>query len=75
MFPMSNTATAVQKSPTMSSRLEPVSTPKSIAEGIFEELRANGLRDKDIIAVSSQILSLLTEEIKVRFAENKSPIA
>ena len=40
--------------------------PKSIADDIFNNLKSNGLADKDIVAVSSEILSRLTEDIKRR---------
>lgn len=39
---------------------------KLLAENIFRDLRAYGLRDKDIVAVSSEILNRLTLEIRSR---------
>lgn len=39
---------------------------KVIAENIFKDLRAYGLGDKDIVAVSSEILNRLTDDLKSR---------
>ena len=39
------------------------SSVKSLANGIFEKLCREGCNTKDIISVSSQLLSLVTDEI------------
>ena len=39
---------------------------KAIAENIFKDLRAYGLADKDIVAISSEILNRLTDDLKSR---------
>ena len=41
-------------------------TPKHIAETIFSELRNQGLKDRDIVSVSSELLSRLTADIQTR---------
>jgi hypothetical protein len=41
-------------------------TAKSIAENIFSELKNKGLKDKDIVSVSSELLSRLTADIQTR---------
>ncbi len=45
--------------------------PKMIAENIFRDLRSYGLQDKDIVAVSSELLGRLTSEIKTRTSEEQ----
>jgi hypothetical protein len=45
---------------------------KMIAENIFNDLRAYGLIDKDIVAVSSEILNKLTDDLKMRYKTNDS---
>lgn len=42
------------------------SLPKAIADNIFDELKLSGLKDKDIVAVSSELLGRLTDEIQER---------
>ncbi len=37
-----------------------------LAEDIFQDLKAKGLSDKDILSVSSEILGKLTSDIKKR---------
>ena len=44
----------------------PIDMTKLIAENIFKDLRSFGLQDKDIVAVSSQLLNHLTLEIRSR---------
>lgn len=39
---------------------------KAIADNIFQELKQSGLKDKDIVAVSSELLGMLTSEIQER---------
>ena len=39
---------------------------KMIAENIFRDLKSYGLEDKDIVAVSSELLSKLTLDIRSR---------
>lgn len=43
-----------------------VDMTKLIAENIFRDLRSYGLQDKDIVAVSSELLNHLTVEIRSR---------
>ena len=43
-----------------------VDMTKLIAENIFRDLRSYGLQDKDIVAVSSELLNHLTLEIRTR---------
>ena len=43
-----------------------VNVTKALAENIFKDLRSHGLRDKDIVAVSSELLNRLTLEIRSR---------
>lgn len=39
---------------------------KMIAENIFRDLRSYGLDDKDIVAVSSELINHLTSDIRTR---------
>lgn len=48
---------------------------KMIAENIFRDLRSYGLRDKDIVAVSSELLGKLTSDIQERGFTNAAPKA
>jgi hypothetical protein len=43
-----------------------VATNKQRAEFIFTELRSQGLKDRDIVSISSELLSRLTSEIQTR---------
>ena len=43
-----------------------VGSHRSIAETIFRDLKSYGLCDKDIVAVSSEILNHLTVDIRQR---------
>ena len=43
-----------------------VEMTKMIAENIFRDLKSYGLQDKDIVAVSSELLSKLTSDIRAR---------
>jgi hypothetical protein len=48
---------------------------KMIAENIFRDLRSYGLRDKDIVAVSSELLGKLTTDIQERGFASVAPKA
>ncbi|KAB8030749.1 hypothetical protein [Fluviispira multicolorata] len=48
-------------------------TTKSIAESIFKDLRSYGLADKDIVAISSELLNKLTDDLKSRNEKNNIP--
>ncbi|WP_186646600.1 hypothetical protein [Fluviispira vulneris] len=39
---------------------------KLIAESIFKDLKSHGFADKDIVAVSSEILNKLTDDLRNR---------
>ncbi|MFZ9519470.1 MAG: hypothetical protein ACO3A4_03240 [Silvanigrellaceae bacterium] len=39
---------------------------KSLAESIFRDLRRHGLKDKDIVSLSSELIAQLTNDIKLR---------
>ena len=54
---------------TLSPALTGQSLYKTLAENIFLDLKASGLRDKEIVAVSSELLSRLTADIVARVAE------
>lgn len=43
-----------------------VDMTKMIAENIFKDLKSYGLQDKDIVAVSSELLNKLTLDIRAR---------
>lgn len=45
--------------------------PKLIAENIFRDLKSYGLQDKDIVAVSSELLSRLSTDIRVRNSDTE----
>lgn len=45
--------------------------PKLIAENIFRDLKSYGLQDKDIVAVSSELLSHLSTDIRVRNSDTE----
>lgn len=40
--------------------------PKTVAESLFRELRSSGFNDKDIVALSSELIGQLTGEILAR---------
>lgn len=40
--------------------------PSVIADNIFKELRSSGLRDKDIVAVSSELIGRLRDDLEAR---------
>lgn len=44
---------------------------KMIAESIFKDLKSSGLADKDIVAVSSELLNKLTDDLKSRYESNQ----
>jgi hypothetical protein len=48
---------------------------KTIAENIFRDLKSVGLRDKDIVAVSSELLNRLTLDIQARVQQEVSEAA
>jgi hypothetical protein len=50
----------------MSPQQGSIDMTKHIAENIFKDLRSFGLQDKDIVAVSSEILNHLTMDIRTR---------
>jgi hypothetical protein len=54
-----------------SGALESSDMPKMIAENIFRDLKSYGLDDKDIVAVSSELLSRLSSDIRVRTTEKE----
>jgi len=39
---------------------------KVLAENLFRDLRLQGLKDKDIVSLSSELIAQLTNDIKVR---------
>lgn len=41
-----------------------VNLHKVIADNIFNDLRSHGMREKDIIAVSSELIAKLTTELQ-----------
>lgn len=63
MHSLMNTINSLKQSGAQSSS---VNMTKVIAENIFRDLRSHGLRDKDIVAVSSEILNRLTLDIRSR---------
>jgi hypothetical protein len=65
MHSLINTIQSLQQS---NAQMSSANTMKVIAETIFEDLKTSGLRDKDIVAVSSEILNRLTLDIQARFA-------
>ncbi|NBW81935.1 hypothetical protein EBR21_09290 [bacterium] len=39
---------------------------KTLAENLFRDLRRQGLKDKDIVSLSSELIAQLTNDIKLR---------
>ncbi|MEN9826317.1 MAG: hypothetical protein RI953_2062 [Pseudomonadota bacterium] len=39
---------------------------KTLAENLFRDLRRHGLKDKDIVSLSSELIAQLTNDIKLR---------
>lgn len=64
MHPLMSTLNALQQSKNQTASTIP--NHREIAESIFRDLRAWGLRDKDIVAVSSELLNRLTSDIRAR---------
>ena len=44
-----------------------------LAEHIFNDLRSQGLKDKDIVKISSELLSQLSKDILMRNKDHKQP--
>ena len=63
MHTLLNTIKNISQSPNYNSS---ANMTKVIAENIFKDLRAYGLADKDIVAISSEILNKLTDDLKSR---------
>jgi hypothetical protein len=70
MHSLINTIQSLQQSNAQTSS---VNTTKVLAETIFRDLRSCGLRDKDIVAVSSELLNRLTLDIQARGAAEDAP--
>ena len=64
MHSLVNTLQSLQQQPNQAAGAP--SSSKAIAESIFKELRSFGLKDKDIVVVSSELLSRLTLDIQAR---------
>ncbi|RDB37261.1 hypothetical protein [Spirobacillus cienkowskii] len=64
-----NTIKNISQSPNYSSS---ANLTKAIAENLFKDLREYGLADKDIVAISSEILNKLTDDLKNRNAKNNN---
>ncbi|MCA2961450.1 MAG: hypothetical protein IOD12_14460 [Silvanigrellales bacterium] len=69
MHSLINTIQSLQQSNAQTSS---VNATKVIAETIFRDLRSHGLRDKDIVAISSELLNRLTLDIQARLASDES---
>lgn len=65
MHSLINTIQSLQQSNAQTSS---VNATKVIADTIFRDLRSHGLRDKDIVAISSELLNRLTLDIQARVA-------
>lgn len=72
MHSILNTIHSLQQSNNQASSAH---TTKILAENIFKDLKSYGLRDKDIVAVSSEILNRLTNDIRARSAVSDSESA
>lgn len=48
-----------------------VSVHKTLAENIFKDLQSCGLKEKDIIAVSSELIAHLTSEIQNKLTSSQ----
>jgi len=70
MHSLINTIQSLQQS---NAQVSSVNTTKAIAENIFRDLRNCGLRDKDIVAVSSELLNRLTLDIQARSSDAALP--
>lgn len=69
MHTLLNTIKNISQSPNYSSS---ANMTKVIAENIFKDLKASGLADKDIVAISSEILNRLTDDLKSRNERNQA---
>lgn len=63
MHSLINTLQSLQQT---NAQMSSVNTTKALAETIFRDLRSYGLRDKDIVALSSELLNRLTLDIQAR---------
>ena len=68
MHSLINTIQSLQQS---NAQMSSVNSTKVIAETIFRDLKTSGLRDKDIVAVSSELLNRLTLDIQARIASEE----
>jgi len=55
-----------EKLSSLKSAIKKPANPKSLAEDLFHSLRQQGLVDKDIVAISSQLICCLTVDIRKR---------
>jgi hypothetical protein len=63
METLTNTLNAIRQQATQST--QPINN-KVLAENLFRDLRLQGLKDKDIVNLSSELIAQLTNDIKVR---------
>lgn len=58
-----NTLNAIRQQASQST--QPINN-KVLAENLFRDLKLQGLKDKDIVSLSSELIAQLTNDIKVR---------
>jgi aconitase A len=63
METLTNTLNAIRQQATQST--QPINN-KVLAENLFRDLRLQGLKDKDIVNLSSELIAQLTNDIKLR---------
>lgn len=63
MHTLLNSIKSTNQSPNLNSS---ANNTKTIAENIFKDLKAYGMSDKDIVAISSEILNKLTHDLRSR---------
>jgi outer membrane murein-binding lipoprotein Lpp len=63
MDSMANTLNAIRQQANQST--QPINN-KVLADCLFRDLRLQGLKDKDIVSLSSELIAQLTNDIKVR---------
>jgi aconitase A len=63
METLTNTLNAIRQQANQST--QPLNN-KVLAENLFRDLRLQGLKDKDIVNLSSELIAQLTNDIKVR---------
>ncbi len=63
MDSMANTLNAIRQQANQST--QPINN-KLLADCLFRDLRQQGLKDKDIVSLSSELIAQLTNDIKVR---------